>query len=272
MSAFLKRIRRIESTIQDRTGVLLKDLDLLEIGPGQFHKYLRYFGFANRPVGVDLDVVVDEISLRNVVRMLRVNGPTRTFKTLARKAIGADKLFNSEMARQLGVKELPSPPILQMNAEALSFGDASFDFVFSCSTFEHLPRPGDVVRECNRVLRPGGTACHMVHLYTSDSGCHDPRIMSGYRGDLPHWSHLRSQHEHKVRSNSYLNRIRLTEWESLFFQHVPQVKFEYIRGDDPTTLAALAEIRSSGELTDYTDQELVTIELMAMWTKPMDSQ
>lgn len=48
-----------------------------------------------------------------------------------------------------------------MDARALEFPDASFDVVFSLSSFEHFGYPRDIrraAREVDRVLRPGGHA------------------------------------------------------------------------------------------------------------------
>lgn len=42
------------------------------------------------------------------------------------------------------------------DAEALSFGDASFDYVVSCECMEHVPQPENMAREMHRVLKPGG--------------------------------------------------------------------------------------------------------------------
>jgi SAM-dependent methyltransferase len=40
--------------------------------------------------------------------------------------------------------------------QPLPFADASFDLIYSVEVFEHLHRPYDVLRECHRVLKPGG--------------------------------------------------------------------------------------------------------------------
>ncbi|MCG8462680.1 MAG: class I SAM-dependent methyltransferase [Holophagales bacterium] len=42
------------------------------------------------------------------------------------------------------------------NLKALSFGDASMDYLISCSVLEHVDRPLEAVSEMARVLRPGG--------------------------------------------------------------------------------------------------------------------
>lgn len=43
-------------------------------------------------------------------------------------------------------------------AYALPFREASFDGALCTAVLEHLEEPGDALRECHRVLRPGGVA------------------------------------------------------------------------------------------------------------------
>lgn len=50
----------------------------------------------------------------------------------------------------------PAAAVATADAEALPFADARFDLVVSSSAFQWLPRLEPALRECARVLRPGG--------------------------------------------------------------------------------------------------------------------
>jgi SAM-dependent methyltransferase len=49
------------------------------------------------------------------------------------------------------------------NAEALPFEDASFDVVYGHGVVQYTADPARLIRECHRVLKPGGTAIFMVY-------------------------------------------------------------------------------------------------------------
>jgi len=49
------------------------------------------------------------------------------------------------------------------NAEALPYADASFDVVYGHGVLQYTADASRVVRECHRVLRPGGEAIFMVY-------------------------------------------------------------------------------------------------------------
>jgi ubiquinone/menaquinone biosynthesis C-methylase UbiE len=53
--------------------------------------------------------------------------------------------------------------ILQMNAEDLKFDDDSFDFIWSWGVIHHSANPRQILKEINRVLKPGGTFKAMVY-------------------------------------------------------------------------------------------------------------
>lgn len=51
------------------------------------------------------------------------------------------------------------------SGEALPFDDASFDLVISDNVIDHAERPGDILREITRVLRPGGVLYFTVNVH-----------------------------------------------------------------------------------------------------------
>jgi ubiquinone/menaquinone biosynthesis C-methylase UbiE len=49
------------------------------------------------------------------------------------------------------------------NGEALPYGDGSFDVVYAHGVIQYTADPAQLIRECHRVLKPGGTAIFMVY-------------------------------------------------------------------------------------------------------------
>ena len=70
---------------------------------------------------------------------------------------------------------------LEMNAEALTFADESFDVIVTRNLTWNLPHPEDAYREWHRVLKPGGL------LLNFDANWYrylfDERSLAGYRED-----------------------------------------------------------------------------------------
>ena len=236
----LAEMESSQSEMERALGYRLQDKDILIIGPGQQLVEMSFFAQHNRVTGIDLDVVSQHPSVRDL-QMFRNNGSIRTLKTMGRKAMGYDRALRREVERQ-GLTVDDDPTIVTMDAAAMTFPDGSFNCVFSHSCFEHLSEPGDVIRHVARVLRPGELAHVDAHLYTSDSGCHDVRIFSGRRESIPAWSHLRPQYRHLVQPNSYLNEICLSQWRDLFSQHWPGVTFRLRPEHDPAIQRALAPL------------------------------
>jgi len=58
----------------------------------------------------------------------------------------------------------------QQNAEALKFEDNSFDVIASCILFHEtsVPALANILRECHRLLKPGGRVLHQDGSLTSD--------------------------------------------------------------------------------------------------------
>jgi hypothetical protein len=106
-----------------------------------------------------------------------------------------------------------------------------------------------------------------VHIYTSHSGAHDPNIMAAGRPMPPLWPHLRPEYAANVSPSTYLNRISLADWRLMFQEIMPGVQFVNERQDSEIG-NGLQELRERGELAQYTDEELMTVNFVAVWKKP----
>jgi len=267
----LEEARQLEASLEKAFGQSLRNTAILEVGAGQKLVHLTYFATHARAVGIDMDVVSNQGRLSDYLEMWRRNGSLRILKTVARKALGVDAKVRRELERQLGIEELPAVSVLRMDASAMSFPAQSFDAVYSRAVFEHLAEPGAVLREIRRVLKPGGALIVTLNLYTCDSGCHDARIFAGQRDHIPYWSHLRPAHRHTVKENTYLNRLRLTDWRAVFDSELPGSVVRALKDAPEVEHDALRSIRATGDLSSYSDEELLSHTVEAIWVKPFDS-
>lgn len=255
------------SALEELRGAPLVDCDLLEIGPGQTRLFLIITGLTNRAVGVDLEPTPDRLRLPDLWRIWRENGPLRAIKTLGRHMLGIERKTRAELARQLGVRAAQlKTHIVAGDAQKLPFADASFDAVVSTSVFEHLPDPAQAAAEVARVLRPGGVARMITHLYTSHTGAHDMRLFVDPKA-LPPWPHLRDATRGLVQPNSYLNEWRLAQYRRAFEDHWPGHR-DWLGIEEYPSQADLDALRAAGELQGYADEELRASVLVTSWRKP----
>jgi SAM-dependent methyltransferase len=259
---------KMESLAGQRLGLRLEGKNLLEIGAGQQMLRLKYFSAKSHATAVDYDVVTQGLDPAAYWKVLRRNGAKRFVKTALRKMAGIDRAYWRELEKYAGPKVYEKQRIVQGDAHALPWPEASFDFVYSFSVFEHLQDPAKCLQEVARVLKPGGGFCISTHMYTSESGAHDPRTFTSHRSGLAYWAHLRPAHQKEVKPNAYCNQWRLSQWEEVFRKQCPGVSFEYMRNEGDHLDTELSRLRSQGELKEYSDQELLTVDLWALWKKP----
>jgi SAM-dependent methyltransferase len=79
----------------------------------------------------------------------------------------------TQLAAERGVRNLR---FLQADGTALPFASASFDVVLSHAVIEHVHDAPRYLRECARVLRPGGWMYLSTAPYLSFAGAHLPRL------------------------------------------------------------------------------------------------
>ena len=150
----------------------------------------------------------------------------------------------------------------------MDFGDASFDFVHCHSVFHHLPSPALAINEIKRVLRPGGVAYVSFHLYSSETGSLDPRVFTERREEVGLWRHLRPEHAHEIKSNAYLNKLRLGKWKDLFAEYMPGAQVILNRSNRLGDEADAKRLKEGGELADFEVEELLTHNVWILWKKP----
>lgn len=261
-------IRNTEARIASALGASVTGCRVLEIGPGQRKPMMYAFGVGNTYIGVDLELAPDRLTMTEFFRILRENGPLRATKTAGRHLSGIERAYARALEHEFGGK--PKGTMLRADAANLPLSADSVDVVVSQSVFEHLPDPAAVMAEIARVLRPGGVAHIVTHLYTSRSGAHDVRLFVDIDA-LPPWAHLRPRYSAMVRPNTYTNEMRLHEYMAAFDEHWPGACNELQGGDLPAKAELLSQLRAAGELSDYTDEELVSDVLRTVWRKDLKS-
>ena len=267
ISVLLERLRRDEARIAGRFGRILSDLDVLEIGPGQYCERSRYFGRCNRVTAIDLDTIPRSRQLGDYVRMLKANGIGRLLKTTGRKVLLVDRARRRTWERELGTKNLPEPKLLFGDVCTAPLQKESFDVLVTWSVFEHLSDPAKAIENVIQSLRPGGVFYVGIHLYTSNSGHHDIRAFTGAGESLPLWGHLRPTKEHLIHQGSYLNKLRLPEWRTLFASKAPGSE-EFLEDYGADRLRGLMTPDLRQELGQYTDDELLSVDAFYLWKKP----
>lgn len=268
MARALREIKQTEIRIWEHYEVRLANLDVLELGPGQFLGQLPYLSQNNCVKAADRDIISQGFHPAEYIRMLFRNGMIRTFKTVGRKVLGVDARYRRELCRSLGVRSFPGFEVLQANADHLPYPNGSFDFVYSRAVFQHLPTPSDAIKEIARVLRPGGIAYISLHPYTSPTGCLDPRVLYGsVDNELGLWPHLRPESKDKIKPNAYINRLGLRDWRRIFTEQSQEPIFFLTPVDDQYFPLATA-LKNAGHLPDYPIEELTTGALDVMFRRP----
>jgi SAM-dependent methyltransferase len=246
-----KLIRLSGAALEKHGERPLEGARVLDLGCGQrFPATLLFHTFGARATGIDTDVVDPRAGW---LRILRENGLERFAKTAVRRAL-FDRDYYRELERLAGRPlRFDGLDLRLMDARAFDFPDGEFDLVHSNSVFEHLADVPKVAEETARVLKPGGLASLVIHLFPSLSGGHHldwafPDEEPSSR--VPPWDHLRAN---LFPAHPHLNRWRERDFRGEFEKRFGIVEEEHYREG-----GALLTPEMERELPGYTREELLT--------------
>jgi SAM-dependent methyltransferase len=251
-------------------GKPLTDCRVLEIGYGT--RPLRMLWLWHHGVdvrGVDLDFPLLTFSPARLASMAKTNGIERAVKSAVRYLVVDRRHYRAMRDTLVERKNLkPTDPfwgdfpsrLSVQNAADPAFWTAAgkFDFVYSVDVFEHIPKPQveAIVKAMAGALNPNGVALIRPDLFTGISGSHRPEWYKEKLGEkflrkAEPWDHLR---RNRYPANSYLNRMRLAEYDEIFAAHLTITErnpIDYGLGREYLT----PEVRA--ELKDFSEDELL---------------
>ena len=169
---------------------------------------------------IPFDSIVDFSSLSNK-RVLEIGVGNGSHASLlapnSREYFGIDltEYAVKSTKKRMELFDIQNANIQQMNAEKLDFPDDYFDFVWSWGVIHHTADTSAVLKEINRVLKPGGCATTMVYYrsfwYTYVFAGFFHGVLKGY------WLKERSLHRIVQRTidGAIARFYSLKEWENI---------------------------------------------------------
>jgi len=241
----------LKNTLKPYIGELKEKL-ILDIGCGRRYPYtLLLHSLGNTVVGIDTDYIAyNDSLLKRHWKELKQNG----FESFGRALLY--ELLKQKSTYYKTLQKLCDFPLnyerlifKRMNAENMAFSAKTFDLAVSILCFEHIANVPKAISEVHRVLKKGGFAYIMIHLFASRSGAHH---VGKQLDRVPPWDHLRQK---RYTVPVYLNKLRKDEWLRLFskrFEIIEVLRKVDKEGKNLLTSEILAE------LLDYSRDELLT--------------
>lgn len=224
--------RLIKDKVEHYFGGLFfsRRLKILDLGCGKFFPFAFLFAIEGHEViGIDKTYIVWPSSLKKYFNSFKSNGFLDTIRFIQLDMLGKRRKYHRYLKSFLEEsKSFPSiryPKFLCDDAEELKeIDDESVDFIISKDLFEHLKNPLKAIKATFRVLKQEGVSVHMIHLFTSISGGHNPTWYNFKRFEP--WDHLRK--ERFILPYGHLNKLRAQDYIEMFKRYFPVVFYEYI--------------------------------------------
>ncbi len=224
-------------------GIVIDGKRVMEVGSGRRLDMLVAFYLcgASSVHTFDLNPYLrEELVMASIAAMLRnAEELARIFETVTEPGDFAKRLDNLAAAGDLAALRAKAGIQYHAPADASRTGlaNGSIDLQFSYTVFEHIPEPEikAILRECSRLLSPGGVACH--HIDPSDHCAHDDRSISSIhflRFEEKEWSRYNDN------QFAYHNRLRRNDYDRLY----EESGHEIFHSRPYIDAAAMAEIKS----------------------------
>jgi SAM-dependent methyltransferase len=254
----------MRETIEKHRGPL-RGLRILELGPGHMivPGILFYVHGAKSYTGVDLFPIAGKASAlyARLREHLAKRAPLLPFEDV--DAVRAEALRRFDE-----VAKLDGPEVVldeskvscryPVDAAKLPFPDASFDVIFSIASFEHFSDPTAAVRECTRVMAPGGLALHQIDLRDHRDFT---KPLDFLRYEEEDWRDL-----HKENLFCFTNRFRKSDFERAFAESGLRVKGVDVNMKAPLDAALRAQLHP--RFKDRPQDDLEAVSAMFVLTKP----
>jgi len=256
-----QRYESLAELLKRLTGRPVFGARILEVGCGPRAVMSLLFAARGAEVcAVDVEVPTYRLGIRSFFRVLRRNGLHRAVKSVLRHVL-FDHRFVRSLEQACGVVLQPFPAIdmVVMDAAKAELPRDQFDMVFSFNVMEHIVDVESTVQNINASLKPDGVGFVRIHLFPSLSGGHCPDWQYASNASCPDWGvptkvapwdHLR---ENRYPPDSFLNRMRLSDYRDIFRRHTVIVGEDCEREGVDLLRHAPREL-----LLIYTEEDLTT--------------
>jgi SAM-dependent methyltransferase len=228
------------------------NLRVLDVGCGEcYPATILFSAWGWNATGIDIDPAWRSSAIRALSIASR-DGIRGVLKKIAHECLRV-RPYHAALVKKAKVKMPHHIDVRHMSVAELDFPDAEFDLIHSHAVLEHVQDMDLAMNEMARVLSPTGVAYHLIHLFASLSGGHDPAWRdpdANPPADVPPWNHLRTARSPNIGT---LNKLRESDYRELFEKHFHVVEWrKSYCGQHFITPDVLRE------LPEYTEEELLT--------------
>lgn len=126
----------------------------------------------------------------------------------------SDHVFGTDI-NQEQIDKANIPNIIRSDIQHLPYKNTTFDRIISLHTLEHIPDLYKVMKELDRVAKPGCKALHIfpAHMITKAEGAYLEAIQMAHGNILKAWKIAHQLHIHRLNPTKIGNYCKDTRWK-----------------------------------------------------------